>query len=153
MPPSIAISQLREIYIDAELELIDTANWFPRVMRKDYKLGVEVSHRRPRRARPEILRELCLRRRAQLTGYCDPETDKLIDAQSMEANPEKRRKLVWQIERRLAEDASRPVLLYSRFANLHAAARQGAGDDDQQPLQRLAHGRRLARPITSTGAQ
>jgi len=39
----IAISQLREIYIDAELELIDTANWFPRVMRKDYKLGVEVA--------------------------------------------------------------------------------------------------------------
>ena len=24
------------------------------------------------------------------TGYCDPETDKLIDAQSMEADPEKR---------------------------------------------------------------
>ena len=27
----IAISQLREIYIDAELEAIDTANWFPLV--------------------------------------------------------------------------------------------------------------------------
>jgi hypothetical protein len=49
------------------------------------------------------------------TGYCNPETDKLIDAQSMEANPEKRRRLVWNIERRLAEDASRPVLFYSRF--------------------------------------
>ena len=46
-----------------------------------------------------------------------PATDKLIDAQSMEANPDKRRQLVWQVERRLAEDASRPVLLYSRFAN------------------------------------
>jgi len=50
------------------------------------------------------------------TGYCNPETDKLIDAQSMEANPERRRQLVWDIERRLAEDASRPVLLYARFA-------------------------------------
>ncbi len=50
------------------------------------------------------------------SGYCDRETEKLIDQQSMEANAEKRRQLVWQIERRLAEDASRPVLLYSRFA-------------------------------------
>jgi peptide/nickel transport system substrate-binding protein len=45
------------------------------------------------------------------------ETDRLIDAQSMEADPEKRRQLVWQIERRLADDASRPVLLYSHFAS------------------------------------
>jgi peptide/nickel transport system substrate-binding protein len=35
----------------------------------------------------------------------------------MEADPDKRRKLVWEVERRLAEDASRPVLLYSRFAS------------------------------------
>ena len=46
------------------------------------------------------------------TGYCNDE----IDRQSMEAAPERRRKLVWEVERRLAEDASRPILLYSRFA-------------------------------------
>jgi peptide/nickel transport system substrate-binding protein len=39
----IVISHLKEIYIDAELEVIDTANYFPRIMRKDYKLAVEVS--------------------------------------------------------------------------------------------------------------
>jgi peptide/nickel transport system substrate-binding protein len=35
----------------------------------------------------------------------------------MEADAGKRRQLVWDIERRLAQDASRPVLLYSRFAS------------------------------------
>src|SRR5499427_6591610 len=39
----VAISQLREVYVDAELELVDTANYFPRIMRKDYTLAVEVS--------------------------------------------------------------------------------------------------------------
>src|SRR6516225_6478021 len=39
----IAISQLREIYIDGELEVVDTANWFPRVIRKDYTVGITVS--------------------------------------------------------------------------------------------------------------
>src|SRR3954471_10884350 len=33
---------------------------------------------------------------------------------------------------------------------MHAATRQGPGDGDKQPLQWLAHGRRLARSITST---
>ena len=38
-------------------------------------------------------------------------------AYSVLSDPEKRRQLVREIERRLAGDASRPVLLYSRFAN------------------------------------
>jgi peptide/nickel transport system substrate-binding protein len=33
-------------------------------------------------------------------GYCDPELDRMIDRQSMEADLEKRRQLVLQIEKR-----------------------------------------------------
>jgi ABC-type transport system substrate-binding protein len=62
---------------------------------------------------------------ANYTGYCNPDTDLLIDRQSMEADPEKRRKLVWEIEGKLAEDASRPVLLYSRFATCMQARLKG----------------------------
>jgi peptide/nickel transport system substrate-binding protein len=45
-------------------------------------------------------------------GYCNPELDKLVNQQSIEVNPEKRKQLVWQIERILAEAAVRPVLYY-----------------------------------------
>ena len=41
-PAVILIYQLKEIYIDAELEPVDTTQWYPKVMRKDY-------HRRPQR--------------------------------------------------------------------------------------------------------
>jgi peptide/nickel transport system substrate-binding protein len=112
----IAISQLREIYIDAQLELIETANWFPRVIRKDYTVGVTVSEGGLDEPDQKFYESYLCGADRNYTGYCDPETDRLIDRQSMEADPEKRRKLVWDIERRLAEDASRPVLLYSRFA-------------------------------------
>jgi peptide/nickel transport system substrate-binding protein len=44
------------------------------------------------------------------TGYCNPEVDKLIDQQSAEANREKRKQLVWQIERKLAEEQARPII-------------------------------------------
>jgi peptide/nickel transport system substrate-binding protein len=112
----VAISQLREVYIDAELELVDTANYFPRIMRKDYTLAVEVSTGGLDDPDQKFYENYVCGADRNLTGYCDPETDKLIDRQSMEANAEKRRKLVWEVERRLAEDASRPILLYSRFA-------------------------------------
>jgi peptide/nickel transport system substrate-binding protein len=115
-PAVIAISQLREIYIDGELEPIDTANWFPRVMRKDYKVGVTVAEGGLDEPDQKFYETYVCGADRNYTGYCNDETDRLIDRQSMEANPEKRRKLVWEVERKLAEDASRPVLLYSRFA-------------------------------------
>src|SRR6516162_10057967 len=45
-------------------------------------------------------------------GYCNPEVDELIDRQSGEADRERRKKLVWEIERRLAEDGARPIIFY-----------------------------------------
>jgi peptide/nickel transport system substrate-binding protein len=113
----VAISQLREVYVDAELDIIDTATYFPRIMRKDYKLAVEVSTGGLDDPDQKFYENYVCGADRNLTGYCDPETEKLIEAQSMEADPGKRRQLVWAIERRLAEDGSRPVLLYSRFAN------------------------------------
>ena len=38
-PTVIMIDQLKEVYIDGELEMIDTANWLPKVIRKDYTVG------------------------------------------------------------------------------------------------------------------
>ena len=113
----IAVSHLREIYIDAELDLIDTANYFPRLARKDYQLAVDVATGGLDDPDQKFYENYACGAERNYTGYCDPETDRLIEAQSMEADPDKRRALVWQIERRLAEDGSRPVLLYSRFAN------------------------------------
>ena len=50
------------------------------------------------------------------TGFCDKEVDAPIERQSAEPNAEKRRQLVWEIERRLARDASRPIIFYTRVA-------------------------------------
>ena len=45
--------------------------------------------------------------------YKNPEVDKLIDQQSAEADKDKRKKLVWEIEKKLADDAARPILNYN----------------------------------------
>jgi peptide/nickel transport system substrate-binding protein len=48
------------------------------------------------------------------TGYCNPEVDKLIDQQSAEPDVEKRRQIVWKIEKFLAEDGGRPIIFHPR---------------------------------------
>ena len=47
-------------------------------------------------------------------GYCSPEVDRLIDLQSSGADADRRKQLVWDIERKLAEDGARPIIFYSR---------------------------------------
>ena len=47
-------------------------------------------------------------------GHCNPEIDALIDQQSTETNQEKRKRLVSEIERKLAEDGERPIIFHNR---------------------------------------
>jgi peptide/nickel transport system substrate-binding protein len=42
-PAVITIDQLKEVYIDGVLETIETANWYPKLTRKDYTVAVSVS--------------------------------------------------------------------------------------------------------------
>src|SRR5207248_10934432 len=39
-PAVILIDQLKQVYIDGELETIDTATWFAKVMLKDHIVGI-----------------------------------------------------------------------------------------------------------------
>jgi peptide/nickel transport system substrate-binding protein len=116
-PAVILISQLKEIYIDADLNPLDTSQWYPTLMRKDYKVAMNITETAvddPDVAFYENYKCGALR---NYTGYCNAEVDKLIDRQSVEADAQKRRKLVWEIERRLIDDDARPILFYTRVAN------------------------------------
>jgi peptide/nickel transport system substrate-binding protein len=114
-PAVILIDQLKQVYIDGELETIDTTNWFPKVMRKDFIVGITGAGSGPD---PDQVLHLLYGCGGELNfnGYCSPEVDRLIDRQSSEADPEKRKQLVWEVERKLAEDVARPIIFYDRRA-------------------------------------
>jgi peptide/nickel transport system substrate-binding protein len=112
----ILIDQLKEVYIDGELETVETSNWLPKRMRKDYIVGLDLSGSGPDPDQNLYLSYGC---GAELNynGYCNPEVDRLIEQQSIEGDPEKRMRLVWKIERILAEDGARPIIFYNRSAS------------------------------------
>jgi peptide/nickel transport system substrate-binding protein len=113
----VLIGQLKEIYIDAELNSIDTTQWYPMLMRKDYKVAVNVTETAVDDPDVAFYENYVCGAARNYTGYCSPEIDKLIDKQSVEPDPQKRKKLVWEIERKLIEDDARPILFYTRAAN------------------------------------
>jgi peptide/nickel transport system substrate-binding protein len=59
------------------------------------------------------------------TQYCTPEIDKLLDEQSQQADIDKRKAIVWEIERKLAEDVARPIVYHNRSATCWHAHLKG----------------------------
>jgi peptide/nickel transport system substrate-binding protein len=112
-PAVILIDHLKEVYIDGALETIDTTNWLPKVMRKDYIVGLNLSGSGPDPDQNLYLAYGC-GGDLNYNGYCSPQVDELIEQQSMEADEARRKQLVWAIERKLAEDGARPIIFYSR---------------------------------------
>jgi peptide/nickel transport system substrate-binding protein len=115
-PAVILIDQLREIYIDGELEAVETANWFPKVYRKDYKVGLNLTGAGVDEPDAQFYENYACGSDRNYTGYCNHEIDQLFDQQSMERDQDQRRHLVWDIDKKLQEDGARPILYHNRFA-------------------------------------
>ncbi|MBV8119317.1 MAG: peptide ABC transporter substrate-binding protein [Alphaproteobacteria bacterium] len=113
-PAVILIDQLKEIYVDAVLEPVETVNWFPKIYRKDYTIAINGTESGVDDPDQQFYENFVCGAVRNYTGYCKLEVDKLIDQQSAEADPAKRKQLVWQIEKKLAEDGARPIIFYPR---------------------------------------
>ena len=112
-PAVILIDQLKQIYIEGELEAIDTTVWYTKVQRKDYMVGMNLTGVGIDDPDVNFYENYSSTSDRNYTGYKNAEVDKLIDAQSAEPDREKRKKLVWEIERKLADDGARPIIGYN----------------------------------------
>lgn len=109
-PAVILIDQLKQIYIDAELEPIDTSVWYNKVTRGDYAVGQNGTGMAIDDPDVNFYENYACGSERNYSKYCNPEVDKAIDAQSRETDVEKRKKLVWEVEKMLARDVARPII-------------------------------------------
>jgi peptide/nickel transport system substrate-binding protein len=116
-PAIILIDQLKTIYIDAELDPIESANWFPKAIRKDYAVGLNLTAGAVDDPDQQFYENYACGSERNITGYCNPELEKKFEQQSIEVDRAKRRKLVWEIDRRLQQDGARPIIFHYRAAS------------------------------------
>jgi peptide/nickel transport system substrate-binding protein len=113
-PAVILIDHLREIYIDGELDPVETSLWFSKVARKDYAVGMNLTGNSIDDPDQTFYENFACKSERNYSEYCNPEMEKLFDRQSAETDRERRRQLVWQIDQQLQNDVARPIILHMR---------------------------------------
>jgi peptide/nickel transport system substrate-binding protein len=72
-PAVILIDQLKQIYIDGELDAVETANWFPKVARKDYQIGANLTASGVDDPDQQFYENYACGSERNYTGYCNAE--------------------------------------------------------------------------------
>ena len=109
-PAVILIDQLKKIHVEGELDAIDTSVWFAKVARGEYVVGLNLTGGGLDDPDVNFYENYACGSERNYTKYCNPEVEKLIDQQSRETDLAKRRSLVWEVEKTLAEDVARPII-------------------------------------------
>ena len=113
------IDHLKEIYIDGELDTVETSNWHAKVGRKDYMVGLNLTGLGVDDPDAMFYENYACGSERNYTGYCNKELQALFDKQSMMDDQEARKKLVWEIDRKLQEDGARPIIFNAKGATCY----------------------------------
>jgi peptide/nickel transport system substrate-binding protein len=113
-PAVVLIDQLKSIYIDAELEPVESGAWFAKIARNDYSVGLNLTGNGIDDPDQAFYENYACGSERNYTHYCNKELEALFDKQSQETDVDKRKKMVWDIDKRIQEDVARPILMHGR---------------------------------------
>ena len=133
-PAVILIDQLKEIHIDGQLEPVDTAQWLPKIMRKDYTAALNLTGNGLDEPDQTLYENFTCGAEGNYDGYCNPELDKMVDRQSMEFDQAKRKALIWGDRTKAGRGCRPPDPLSQPLRDVLADLCQGVHPDGQQHL-------------------
>ncbi len=107
---SFVINELKQVGIEASLKQVETAQWHPMATRGDYQIGANLTGIGPDDPDANFYENYACGSPRNYSQYCSEEVMKLVDQQSQELDAKKRLALVHGIQKRLEEDAARPML-------------------------------------------
>jgi peptide/nickel transport system substrate-binding protein len=107
---SFVINELKQVGIEATLKQVETAQWHPMATRGDYQIGANLTGLGPDDPDANFYENYACGSPRNYSAYCNEQVMKMIETQSQEVDPKKRLALVWAIQKKLEEDAARPIL-------------------------------------------
>ncbi len=107
---SFVINELKQIGIDATLKQVETAQWHAMATRGDYQIGANLTGLGVDDPDANFYENYACGSPRNYSQYCNEVVMKMIDQQSQELNPQKRLALLAALQRKLEEDAARPIL-------------------------------------------
>jgi peptide/nickel transport system substrate-binding protein len=113
-PAVILIDQLKQIYIEGELEVVETGTWFSKIARGDYSVGLNLTGNAVDDPDQTFYENYSCGSERNYTHYCNKDLEKLFDQQSQMTDVAQRKKLVWEIDKKLQDDVARPIIFHIR---------------------------------------
>lgn len=110
---SFVAADLAAVGISATVEPLETALWYSRLNRREFVLAVNTTGKVDDPDATYYESYVCGSPR-NYSDYCNPEIDRLVEQQSTTADAGRRRQIVLELQRRLEEDAARPVLGWAK---------------------------------------
>ncbi len=107
------IDQFKQVGIEATLEQVESAVWFAKLARGEFELGANLTGLGADDPDANFYENFVCGSSRNYSQYCNPEIDRMIDAQSQTLDPVKRHTLVVEIQKRLEIDGARPILGWS----------------------------------------
>jgi peptide/nickel transport system substrate-binding protein len=107
---SFVINELKQIGIDATLKQIETAQWHAMAVRGEYQIGANLTGLGADDPDGNFYENFACGSPRNYTHYCNEQVMKMIDQQSQEVDQKKRLQIVSAIQKKLEEEAARPIL-------------------------------------------
>ena len=109
----LLIDQLRSIWVDGSLDVVDTAAWDSKMIRRQFVIAGNQTGSQLDEPDQQYFENYGCNSTRNFSGYCNPELEKLFLAQSLEGDYEKRKKIVQDIDRKLQEEVGRTIVFYN----------------------------------------
>jgi peptide/nickel transport system substrate-binding protein len=107
---SFVINELKQVGIEATLKQIETAQWHAMATRGDFQIGANLTGLGVDDPDANLYENFACGSPRNYSAYCDEPVMKMIDQQSQELDSKKRQAMVIAIQKKLEEDAARPLL-------------------------------------------
>lgn len=113
-PTVILIDQLKQIFIDGDIDPIETAVWPSRLVKRDFAIALNLTGSGVDDPDSHFYENYTCGASRNFSGYCNKAIDALVDRQSVEPDPIKRLAMVRDIDLRLQQDWARPIIMHAR---------------------------------------
>jgi len=112
-PATWAISELKQVYVEAVLEAVESGNWHGKVARRDFQIGMNRTANGGDEPDITFYEHYACKSQRNYSDFCDSELERKVDAQSQEVDVAKRKALVNEIDLALQQAGARPMLLHT----------------------------------------
>jgi peptide/nickel transport system substrate-binding protein len=106
------IDQLKDVWIDAKLNEVETGQWYGKMARRDFELALNLTGVGVDDPDADLVENYACTSMRNYSGYCNPDVDRKIRLQSAETDFKKRLELVHEIDINMQVEGARPILVH-----------------------------------------